>query len=446
MTFIASWGKELRRLDEFGARQEARRRHRQVFVYDLNPRYVIKVEKPAASRTSSSNEIWQWVKTTQYAKWFAPGRHPGPRHGLRWSAPAGAALVVPYPKRMPEFSATTSIPISAAARYGWSATTTARDHKPASRCAAKILGAQRQAHLVGRRRRFGLRRGEAYDDHHRRQGRPRQARSASRQGQAAYGRFKKLLDELGQGEIFTLDYWFPREGWKHRKHFAMLAMIFDAQEQFADPEQLRMWLKSAPALRVRAGPEGQGRRDPEEHRLLVEDRRRRVRRPPRKVKDFLRSEHAQRFLWPHLDPDQTWRPSRPSSGTSSSVKNRVEAAYMGRVAGLGCVICRRLGFGYVPAELHHIAEGSGLRSNFAVAPLCPDASRRAPPRHRLPRHGHRALLRRVPRPWRKRVRPAGLGERGSAALDDGLAADGRGVKPIAIQDRSGALRRVHRWK
>jgi hypothetical protein len=53
------------------------------------------------------------------------------------------------------------------------------------------------------------------------------------------------------------------------------------------------------------------------------------------------------------------------------MNNRVEAAYMGRVAGLGCVICRRLGHGYVPAELHHIAEGSGLRSNFAIAPLCP---------------------------------------------------------------------------
>jgi hypothetical protein len=52
------------------------------------------------------------------------------------------------------------------------------------------------------------------------------------------------------------------------------------------------------------------------------------------------------------------------------MKNVVEAAYMGRVAGLGCLICRRLGYGYAPAELHHVAEGSGHRSNFAVAPLC----------------------------------------------------------------------------
>lgn len=44
---------------------------------------------------------------------------------------------------------------------------------------------------------------------------------------------------------------------------------------------------------------------------------------------------------------------------------------MERVASLGCCVCRRLGWGYVPAEVHHIAEGSGLRSDWATAPLCP---------------------------------------------------------------------------
>lgn len=45
--------------------------------------------------------------------------------------------------------------------------------------------------------------------------------------------------------------------------------------------------------------------------------------------------------------------------------------HMDRVARLGCVVCRRMGFNESPAELHHIAEGSGKRSDFAVAPLCP---------------------------------------------------------------------------
>lgn len=42
-----------------------------------------------------------------------------------------------------------------------------------------------------------------------------------------------------------------------------------------------------------------------------------------------------------------------------------------RVAKLGCCVCRRLGIESA-AQLHHVAEGSGLRSDFAVAPLCPE--------------------------------------------------------------------------
>ncbi len=51
-----------------------------------------------------------------------------------------------------------------------------------------------------------------------------------------------------------------------------------------------------------------------------------------------------------------------------------EARYMGRVAALGCVVCRQLGYGYTPAQVHHIKEecGAGQRqSNYLVIPLCP---------------------------------------------------------------------------
>jgi len=44
--------------------------------------------------------------------------------------------------------------------------------------------------------------------------------------------------------------------------------------------------------------------------------------------------------------------------------------HKGLVASIGCVICRSLGFGLIPCELHHIAEGSGVRSDFSVAGLC----------------------------------------------------------------------------
>jgi hypothetical protein len=49
--------------------------------------------------------------------------------------------------------------------------------------------------------------------------------------------------------------------------------------------------------------------------------------------------------------------------------------WMQRVAAIGCVICLQLGYGFTPAEVHHVAEGSGLRSDFAVAPLCPEHHR-----------------------------------------------------------------------
>ena len=50
--------------------------------------------------------------------------------------------------------------------------------------------------------------------------------------------------------------------------------------------------------------------------------------------------------------------------------NAAETRHVNRVAALGCCICRRLGLGYVHPQVHHIAEGSGQRSWFAVAPLC----------------------------------------------------------------------------
>lgn len=40
------------------------------------------------------------------------------------------------------------------------------------------------------------------------------------------------------------------------------------------------------------------------------------------------------------------------------------------VRGLGCVICREFYNVRSPASLHHIAEGSGKRSEYMVAPLC----------------------------------------------------------------------------
>ena len=52
--------------------------------------------------------------------------------------------------------------------------------------------------------------------------------------------------------------------------------------------------------------------------------------------------------------------------------------HMGRVAELGCVLCRHLGFDGTPAEVHHIREGQGAAqraSDFLTVPLCPEHHR-----------------------------------------------------------------------
>ena len=41
-----------------------------------------------------------------------------------------------------------------------------------------------------------------------------------------------------------------------------------------------------------------------------------------------------------------------------------------RIRALGCMVCRRVHGVMTPAALHHVAEGSGLRSPWAQVPLC----------------------------------------------------------------------------
>jgi len=52
-----------------------------------------------------------------------------------------------------------------------------------------------------------------------------------------------------------------------------------------------------------------------------------------------------------------------------------EKRHMGRVAELGCILCRHLGYGETPAQVHHIREeqGAGQRADdFLTIPLCPE--------------------------------------------------------------------------
>lgn len=54
---------------------------------------------------------------------------------------------------------------------------------------------------------------------------------------------------------------------------------------------------------------------------------------------------------------------------------KAEKAHFGKLAGFGCILCYRLGYGEgTPAEIHHIRRG-GKRSSAPVIPLCPEHHR-----------------------------------------------------------------------
>lgn len=55
--------------------------------------------------------------------------------------------------------------------------------------------------------------------------------------------------------------------------------------------------------------------------------------------------------------------------------NKAERRHVDRVANAGCIICWQLDLGKTAVEIHHVAEGSGLRSWFGVAGLCPEHHR-----------------------------------------------------------------------
>lgn len=58
----------------------------------------------------------------------------------------------------------------------------------------------------------------------------------------------------------------------------------------------------------------------------------------------------------------------------SKSKTKAEQLHLSRVAELGRIVCKNLGYEGTPAEIHHCSKGTGLSArndNFHVIPLCP---------------------------------------------------------------------------
>src|SRR5690349_2812474 len=52
--------------------------------------------------------------------------------------------------------------------------------------------------------------------------------------------------------------------------------------------------------------------------------------------------------------------------------NRAESDHMGKVAALGCIVCRNKGYPDTPAEIQHVIDQKNRdRNHLRVIPLCP---------------------------------------------------------------------------
>ncbi len=118
----------------------------------------------------------------------------------------------------------------------------------------------------------------------------------------AWRRFWRGVLNLGSGECVSIKTLSPRVGLPHRRQMALEAALFKHQSRLRDREEFRLWLKVGSGWVTWAcGPKGgvfpvpksisYARCDEEEFARYCEG-----------VRTFLRSEHAQKYLWPGADP------------------------------------------------------------------------------------------------------------------------------------------------
>jgi len=117
--------------------------------------------------------------------------------------------------------------------------------------------------------------------------------------QRAWSKFVHKTKTLGEDSI-TFSYHVPRSGPYHRRYFAQINALFEAQEQFQDIDMFRKWLEVGAGF-AEFCPSSTGKMcaipksiaydklDQQEFQNIHD-----------KIFEFARSEHARFFLYPHL--------------------------------------------------------------------------------------------------------------------------------------------------
>lgn len=124
-------------------------------------------------------------------------------------------------------------------------------------------------------------------------------------GAAAWRKFRTAVDNLVIGETLEFSWMAPRSPSYHRRFFARLGFLYDMQEQFEDIDALRAWLTvGAGEATFLPGPRGKMVAMPKSIKWAKLDQFE-FEHLSNKIDNFLWTAHAQRFLWPHLTPEQT---------------------------------------------------------------------------------------------------------------------------------------------
>lgn len=135
-----------------------------------------------------------------------------------------------------------------------------------------------------------------------------------KQGKTVWRRFWSRILKAEIGEMFRFITKQDRSGPYHRRTFAILQAVFDAQDRFHNFEQYLNWVKVGAAwVDWVAGPKGgivplprsvsYSEADQDEFMQFTAQ-----------VMDFFRCEYAPRYLWRHLKPEQAGEMMRTIMG------------------------------------------------------------------------------------------------------------------------------------